>query len=80
MIDFETKVLSLVRCNLYPENVASHVSEDTARKGAVHGKLYTVDELEVGSSYSTVYLMEFPGQLFNPLCFENYEDVYDNKS
>lgn len=33
------------------------------------GEIYTIDKVVVGSFYSNVYLMEFPGKKFNSVFF-----------
>lgn len=34
-------------------------------------KCYTIELTDVGNSYTSVYLKEFPGIPFNSVCFEN---------
>ncbi len=43
----------------------------TARKHLKLNKCYTVDDVDIGSSYSYVYLKEIPGVGFNSVMFED---------
>lgn len=45
---------------------------DAATK-LVAGETYEVESTEVHSSYTNVYLKEFPGKRFNSVCFKQVE-------
>lgn len=51
---------------------------ERANKVLEEGKQYTVYKIDVGSSRSTVQLVEFPDQWFNTVMFENLEGYDEN--
>ncbi len=68
----ETKPFSLVTCDLNPQRgIVDVIRKDTLKKGAVDGRIYTVDNIE--QNPALVYLMEFTGVPFNTLAFKNYD-------
>ncbi|MEB4780810.1 hypothetical protein P5G60_03345 [Paenibacillus jamilae] len=47
-----------------------------ANKHLVKGQAYTIDQVEIHQSSTTVYLAEVPGHGFNSVCFD---DVFEEK-
>ena len=42
--------------------------------GLEKGQMYEVEEISIGASYSFVSLKDKPGNCYNSICFEFYED------
>lgn len=47
--------------------------KDRAKKYLDVGKVYTVEKLNVYSTHSWVYLLEFPDKVFNSVQFEDFK-------
>jgi len=66
VIDLDTKPFSLVKFKMTWQGPTPYTSVDpktfnqTKAKGLIPGKLYTVDSIEATSSFSSVYLVEYP--------------------
>lgn len=57
----------------FPENGWDDTEKYNESIGLVVGETYTVEDTEVYSSYTTVYLKEFPDKSFNSVNFANAE-------
>jgi hypothetical protein len=54
-------------------------SIESSKEMLYPGNVYTVDHLEVGRSYTSVYLKEFPNQAFNSVVFLNWTPTAPRK-
>lgn len=77
MIDLDTKPFSIIQFKDSLEILRDFIDIKSyyqiKARGLIPGRYYTVDEIETTSSYSSVYLVEYPNEAFNPLMFNNLE-------
>lgn len=70
-MDLDTTPGSKVVYVRQPGKVHDDVYRIPTKYELVEGQEYTVEEMDVSSSYSFVHLKEFPGVPFNTLAFKN---------
>lgn len=54
-----------------PDNGWPHDQQTIRKHGLVKGRAYTVESTEIHGSYTSLYLVEFPGVRFNTVNFSN---------